>query len=149
MYVLRSGAFMQTDKKIDLVRQILLAFGVRKNEAGIQWAKAFNREEDLRRQLDPSGKFYDRNRTMRMAVRRKLEAMPNDVNLPVKKIEELVSVIAPNATSKFDGLREGNVKGAYRGLILVAEQYPEVTAWLTQYSSVSGAKKVAKGSVVL
>lgn len=147
MYVLRSGAFMQTDKKIDLVRQLLLAFGVRKNEAGIQWAKAFNREEGLRRQLDPSGKFYDRNRTMRMAVRRKLEAMPNDVNQPVKKIEELVSVIAPNATSKFDGLREGNVKGAYRGLILVAEQYPEVTAWLTQYSSVSGAKKVAKGSV--
>ena len=105
MYVLRSGAFMQTDKKIDLVRQLLLAFGVRKNEAGIQWAKAFNREEDLRRQLDPSGKFYDRNRTMRMAVRRKLEAMPNDVNLPVKKIEELVSVIAPNATSKWNGLK--------------------------------------------
>ena len=52
MYVLRSGAFMQTDKKIDLVRQILLAFGVRKNEGGDTVGERHrNREEDLRRQL--------------------------------------------------------------------------------------------------
>ena len=139
---------MQTDKKIDLVRQILLTYSVRNNEAGIQWAKAFNREEALRRELDPAGEFYDRNRVMREGVTRKLQAMPDEANLPVKKIEELVTVIIPNATSKFDGIQEGNVKGAYRGLILVAERYPEVTAWLTQYSSVRGAKKVSKESVV-
>lgn len=144
MYVLRSGAFMQTDKKIDLVRQLLLAFGVRNNETGIQWAKAFNREEGLRRQLDPSGQLYDRKRVMRVGTQRKLQALPNAEGLTVEKIEELVTVIAPRAVSRFDGVAEKNVKGAYRALAHVTRKYPEVSYWLRQYGSVKGQAAIGR-----
>lgn len=147
MYVLRSGAFMQTDKKIDLVRQLLLAFRVRNNETGIQWAKAFNREEGLRRQLDPSGQLYDRNRVMRVGTQRKLQALPNAEGLPVEKIEELVSVIAPNAVSKFDGVLEANVRGAYKALKRVTELYPEVSVWLKQFGSIGGLGTVEQARI--
>ena len=129
------------------MRQLLLAFRVRNNETGIQWAKAFNREEGLRRQLDPSGQLYDRNRVMRVGTQRKLQALPNAEGLPVEKIEELVSVIAPNAVSKFDGVLEANVRGAYKALKRVTELYPEVSVWLKQFGSIGGLGTVEQARI--
>lgn len=132
---------METNDKIDLVRSLLMAFFNRQQASGIAWGQAFNAEQKIREKVDPDAKSYDKRKLTVESVRKKVDLLPPFSEMNAKTADLAASVIAPNASCKFDGLLLANAQGCVEALAFVAKAYPEIADYLKCYSSVKGAKK--------